>query len=82
MTRAGHDDSGDTADVFHGILKEHEVHHGIVVVVDCETFVDVGEKLFVGHDVVKSVLTVHAAGEVAEDEVFRAVGEVTVEGVT
>jgi hypothetical protein len=23
MTGAGHDDSGDTADVFHGILKEH-----------------------------------------------------------
>lgn len=82
MTRAGHHDSGDTAYVFHGILKEHEVHDGIVVVVDCEAFVDVGEEFFVGHDVVKSVLTVHAAGEVAEDKVFRAVGEVTVEGVT
>ena len=82
MTGAGHDDSGDTADVFHGILKEHQVHNWVVVVVDCETFVDVGKEFFVGHDIIKSVLTVHTTGEVAENQVFWTVGEVTVERVT
>jgi hypothetical protein len=47
--------------MFHRILKQHEVHHGVVVVVDGETLIDVGEELLVGHDVVKTVLAVHAA---------------------
>ena len=40
--------------------KQHQVHHGVVVVVGCQSLIDVGQQLVVGNQVVETVRAVHA----------------------
>lgn len=82
MPWTGHHNSGDPAHVFHGILEEHQVHHGIVVVVTSQTLLNVGEQFLVWHNVVKSISSVHSAWEVTENQVLRIVWEITVKWIS
>ncbi len=68
--------------MLHCILEKHQVHHWIVIIVGSETFLDVGEQLVIRKDIIETVLAVHAAGEVTEDEVLWGVTEITVERIS
>ena len=79
MACTGHDDSGDSADMLHSILKEHKVHDRIVIVVVVETFFDIRKQFLIWHNIIESIRAIHTLGKVTEDEIFRIVGEVSIE---